>query len=56
MSKGWKAIVSSIQPDGRLGWVQQIGHGPASVLPSDTQLYGTGAFQLAATEIYKLSN
>jgi rhamnogalacturonyl hydrolase YesR len=49
--KGWAALVKSIQPDGRLGWVQQVSDQPEKVLPTDTQYYGVGAFLLAATAI-----
>jgi rhamnogalacturonyl hydrolase YesR len=49
--KGWAALVRSIQPDGRLGWVQQVSDKPESVEPQDTQYYGVGAFLLAATAI-----
>lgn len=52
---GWLAIESHVDQDGRLGYVQQIGDRPDSVLPDDTQLYGVGAFLLAAVEIEKLS-
>jgi rhamnogalacturonyl hydrolase YesR len=41
--KGWSALVRSIQPDGRLGWVQQVSDRPEQVLASDTQYYGVGA-------------
>ena len=49
--KGWAALVKSIQPDGRLGWVQQVSDKPETVEPGDTQYYGVGAFLLAATAI-----
>jgi unsaturated rhamnogalacturonyl hydrolase len=40
-----------VQPDGKLGWVQQIGYAPDHVEAGDTQLYGVGAFLLAASEV-----
>lgn len=49
--KGWTALVRSIQPDGRLGWVQQVSDRPETVLSTDTQYYGVGAFLLAASAI-----
>ena len=49
--KGWNALASAVQPDGKLGWVQQIGYAPDHVSADDTQLYGVGAFLLAASEI-----
>jgi rhamnogalacturonyl hydrolase YesR len=49
--RGWNALLNSIQPDGRLGWVQQVSDQPEKVEPTDTQYYGVGAFLLAATAI-----
>jgi unsaturated rhamnogalacturonyl hydrolase len=37
-----------------LGWVQRVGAGPGQVDKDDTQLYGVGAFLLAASEVSKL--
>jgi hypothetical protein len=44
-------LTRAIQPDGRLGWVQQVSDRPDKVLPTDTQYYGVGAFLMAATAI-----
>jgi rhamnogalacturonyl hydrolase YesR len=52
--KGWSALVRAIQPDGRLGWVQQVSDRPEQVLATDTQYYGVGAFLLAATAVADL--
>ncbi len=52
--KGWAALLRAIQPDGRLGWVQQVGDQPDRVSAQDTQFYGVGAFLLAATAVAKL--
>ncbi|QAY77954.1 glycoside hydrolase family 105 protein [Sphingosinicella sp. BN140058] len=52
--RGWAALVRAIQPDGRLGWVQQVSDRPEKVEAADTQYYGTGAFLLAATAIAAL--
>ncbi len=52
--RGWAALARSIQPDGRLGWVQQVSDRPEKVEPNDTQYYGVGAFLLAATAIAQL--
>ena len=51
VSKGWAALAGAVQPDGKLGWVQQIGYAPDHVEADDTQLYGVGAFLLAASEV-----
>lgn len=49
--KGWSALVRSIQPDGRLGWVQQVSDRPDRVEAGDTQYYGVGGLLLAATQV-----
>jgi unsaturated rhamnogalacturonyl hydrolase len=54
IQQGWRALVAAVQPDGRLGWVQRIGAGPDQVSAEDTQLYGTGAFLLAASEVSRI--
>jgi rhamnogalacturonyl hydrolase YesR len=51
VAKGWTALANAVQPDGKLGWVQQIGYAPDHVEAGDTQLYGVGAFLLAASEV-----
>lgn len=55
IEKGWKALVSAVEPDGKLGWVQPVGADPKTVTRDMTELYGTGALLMAAVEIYKLS-
>ena len=55
IDKGWKALDAAVEPDGCLGWVQRIGAAPDQVGRHDTQLYGVGAFLLAASEVRKLS-
>lgn len=52
--RGWAALVRAIQPDGRLGWVQQVSDRPEKVEAADTQYYGVGAFLLAATQVAAL--
>lgn len=52
--KGWRALTGAVNEDGRLGWVQQVGNAPDEVMASDTQLYGSGAFLLAASEVLRL--
>lgn len=54
IEKGWKALVSAVEPDGKLGWVQPVGADPRKVTRDMTELYGTGAFLMAACEIYKM--
>lgn len=52
--RGWAALQRAIQPDGRLGYVQQVSDRPEKVEAGDTQYYGVGAFLLAATQIAAL--
>src|SRR5690554_2065800 len=52
--KGWKAMASHVNEDGMLGYVQPIGAAPGQALPDKTEVYGTGAFLSAGSEIYKM--
>lgn len=53
--RGWSALNRAIQPDGMIGWVQQVSDRPDSVAQGDTQFYGAGAFVLAGTALYDLA-
>ncbi|MFV0593504.1 MAG: glycoside hydrolase family 105 protein [Draconibacterium sp.] len=53
--KSWETLSGMVGDDGKLGWVQPIGADPKSVTKDMTAVYGTGAFLLAASEIYKLA-
>lgn len=48
--KAWSAIHSVVHVDGKIGFVQAIGADPKKVDFNDTEVYGTGAFLLAAVE------
>lgn len=52
--KGWKALCNHISEDGMLGYVQPIGAAPGEAWPDKTEVYGTGAFLSAGSEVYKL--
>ena len=52
--KGWNAMVSHVTEEGMLGYVQPIGAAPGNAWPDKTEVYGTGAFLSAGSEIYKL--
>jgi rhamnogalacturonyl hydrolase YesR len=54
VKRAWRGLVNSVRADGKLGWVQQIGASPAEVTAEDNQEYGSGAFLLAGSEMYKL--
>lgn len=52
--KGWEALTRAVETDGKLGWVQPVGADPKKVTREMTELYGTGAFLMAACEVFKL--
>lgn len=54
LKKGWKAVVSCVYPEGKLGYVQRPGASPKKVEPKRSELYGSGAFLLAGSEICRL--
>src|SRR5882757_15041 len=54
VAKAWEALTTSVHPDGKLGYVQQIGEKPETVSYDDTEIYGVGAFLLAGSEMSKL--
>ena len=54
VKKGWKALVGHVTDDGMLGYVQPIGAAPGKAWPNKTEVYGTGAFLSAGSEVYKL--
>lgn len=51
VNKAWLALVTSVHPDGKLGFVQAQGAAPDKVGYNDTDVYGVGAFLLAGSEI-----
>lgn len=55
IEKGWAALCSAVESDGKLGWVQPVGADPRKVTKEMTELYGTGAFLMAACEIHRLA-
>src|SRR5258705_3037261 len=52
--KAWLGLIGAVHPDGKLGNVQAIGASPAKLSSEDNQEYGSGAFLLAGSEMYKL--
>jgi len=54
INKAWASIVENIHPNGKVGYVQQVAFAPGSATKEDTQLYGSGAVLLAASEIHKM--
>jgi rhamnogalacturonyl hydrolase YesR len=55
IGRGWAALERAVQPDGMVGWVQQVSDRPDSVSAKDTQFYGVGAFLLAASAVHDLA-
>lgn len=53
--KGWKALFSAVEEDGKLGYVQPIGADPKKVTREMTEVYGPGAFLLAGYEMYRMA-
>ena len=55
VGRGWANLVSNLYADGRLAFVQPSGSAPQTVHKESTDVYGVGAFLLAASEVYRLS-
>jgi len=53
--KGWAALNRAVLPDGKLGYVQRVGAAPGDTGPEETEVYGTGAFLLAGSELHRMS-
>ncbi len=53
VQKAWKALATSVHPDGMLGNVQKIGAAPDKVDENSTEVYGVGAFLLTGTQLIK---
>lgn len=55
VQKAWKGLNTLIQPDGHVGWCQPIGADPRKNFNAESwEVYGTGAFLLAGSEVIKL--
>jgi len=53
--KAWTGLNSLLTPEGYVGWVQPIGADPQkNFSPTSWEVYGTGAFLLAGSEVIKL--
>lgn len=53
--RGWSALVRAVQPNGKLGYVQRVGDAPGNTGPEQTEIYGTAAFLLAGSEVFRLT-
>ncbi|UOG75189.1 glycoside hydrolase family 88 protein [Hymenobacter tibetensis] len=55
VQKAWVALNGLVSAEGRVGWVQPIGADPRRDFSADSwEVYGTGAFLLAGSEVFKL--
>ena len=54
IEKAWDGLVSAVDDDGKLGWVQSVGRGPAFASRDQSAPYGVGAFLLAGSEVLRL--
>ena len=55
VKNAWKGLNRCLQPGGKVGWVQPIGADPRKNFSADSwEVYGTGAFLLAGSEVIKL--
>jgi len=53
--KAWISLNKCVNEEGRVGWVQPIGADPRRNFSADSwEVYGTGAFLLAGSEIIKM--
>ena len=52
--KAWNAMCNCITENGMLGYVQPIGAAPGKAWPDKSEVYGTGAFLSAGSEVFKL--
>jgi unsaturated rhamnogalacturonyl hydrolase len=54
VKKGWAALLSAVDAQGRLGWVQAVGSKPGATNQADTNDYATGALLLAGEQMLGL--
>jgi len=53
--KGWQGLMTRIQPEGFMGYVQPVGFDPRNnIEPQSTHVYGVGALMLAGSELLRL--
>jgi unsaturated rhamnogalacturonyl hydrolase len=56
VEKAWQGLLSHIYQDGRLGCIQPIGAAPGDYQAASSYVFGTGAFLLAGSEVYRLAH
>ena len=55
LKRAWTGLNTLVLPEGRVGWVQPIGADPRRNFNAESwEVYGTGAFLLAGSEVIKI--
>jgi unsaturated rhamnogalacturonyl hydrolase len=54
VEKAWSGLLSHVYEDGRLGCVQPVGATPGPYTETTSYVYGTGAFLLVGSELYRM--
>jgi len=55
VKKAWTGLLTVVDANGMVGWVQGVGAGPAGATAGSTTPFGVGAWLLAASEMAKLA-
>ena len=55
VAKAWKGLLRHIYEDGRFGSMQPVGAAPGAFGSTSSYVFGTGAFLLAGSEVYRLA-
>ncbi len=53
--KAWRGLTECVTPEGKLEHVQPVGADPKRFEPTNSDVYGVGAFLLAGSEMYRLA-
>ena len=56
VKKAWAGLLTHIYADGRLGSIQPVGAAPGVYTETSSYVFGTGAFMLAGSEVYRLAH
>jgi rhamnogalacturonyl hydrolase YesR len=56
VQKSWQGLLRHVYQDGRLGCIQPVGAAPGAFTASSSYVYGTGAFLLAGSEVFRLAH
>ncbi len=53
IARAWNGLLTRVRPNGRVGYVQQIGDAPDAFTAESVKDYGSGAFLLAGSELLR---